>query len=345
MGYTTRQFSFLQDNKDMLHLRSEVLQDSDPQRIVNMFMDKSYGTSVAWLIFKDGIESPVGSVSAFPLSLVSNGKKSLLGVNCDMLILKEHRTLGPALMVLKALMRGCRELGYSAMLAKPNEKAQPVFKRAGFKKTGTTFKWNKVIRSEDKTSAIIKWSIPRKTIALFIDLILKFVTIDSWIKFRYFKLRKNFVERKDVTLEQLYLPNNQDEDALEKSPEYLKWRYSRLCQDHPEIFALYHKEQLTGCLIYIIDNNRLIIKDVFLPKDKDEIHILLSRFFEKMTRQKHSYISIQYYGSKYFEKILKLHGFKKRRGRDVFINILNSESNDIFSSLGKLSWFEGDLDL
>ena len=346
MGYTTKKFNFQQDSEDLLCLWNEVLKYPSPQRMANMFTENSYGIPAAWLIFHDASENPVGSVAVFPRSIVSNAQENLLGINCDMLILKKHRTLGPALMVLKALIKGCRELGYHALFAMPNKKSQPVFKRVGYKKIGTAYRWSKVLKSEDKILPIIKWMLPRKAVALFMDLVLKFASINPWIKFRYFKLWWNFVER-DVTLEQVLVPKNPvAENILKKSPDYLKWRYAAvLCQGNPEIFALYCKEQLLGYVIYTLDDKEVIVQEFFLQGADSGIHVLLSKFIKKMYRQKHSSISILHYGPEHFEKMLKQHGFIKREGRDVFINILEPKKNDLAVSLKNFSWFEGDLDL
>ena len=346
MGYTTRKFNFEQDSEDLFCLWNEILKYPGSQRMVNMFTENSYGKSAAWLIFYNGVENPVGSVAVFPCKAILNGKQILLGVNCDMLILKKHRTLGPALMVLKALIKGCDEYGYQALLAMPNEKSQPVFKRVGYKKIGTAYRWSKVLKSKDKISAIIKWRFPRKAVASFVDLVLKFASIDPWIKFRYFNLWKNSIE-KGVTIEQVLIPKNPAvENILKKSPEYLKWRYATgLCQGDPEIFALYCKEQLLGYVIYTLDDKEVIVQEFFLPGSDSGIHVLLSKFIKKMYGQKHSAISILHYGPEHFEKMLKQHGFMKREGRDVFVNIFEPKNSDFFASLSNVSWFEGDLDL
>jgi hypothetical protein len=262
-----------------------------------------------------------------------------------MLVSKKHRTLGPALMVLKALVKGCGELGYQTLLAMPNVKSQPVFKRVGYKKAGTAYRWSKVLRSEDKIRHFIKYDIVRKTAAAFIDMALKFASAEFWIKFRQFKLLRDSTE-KDVALEQVVFPESpMAKNILEKSPEYLKWRYAGICPGNPELFALYSEDQLLGYVIYTLNRKEVIVQEFFLPDSKPGIHVLLSRFVEKMRRQGHSTISVLHYGPEHFEKLLKQHGFVKREGRDVFAIVLNSVTSDFLGVLSKISWFEGDLDL
>ena len=147
---------------------------------------------------------------------------------------------------------------------------------------------------------------------------LKFASAEFWIKFRQFKLLRDSTE-KDVALEQVVFPESpMAKNILEKSPEYLKWRYAGICPGNPELFALSSEDKLLGYVIYTLNGKEVIVQEFFLPHSKSGIHVLLSKFVEKMRSQGYSTISVLHYGPEYFRRILKQHGYVRREGRDVF---------------------------
>jgi len=240
-GYSIRQFHFGEDKNLLFDLWQSVLQNPIPERMNSMYADNSYGEPLSWLVFH-GVElNPVGSVSVFPRQIILDGKTSRIGINCDMVMLKKHRTLGPALMALKNLIKGCAEQGYQFLLAMPNERSQPVFKRVGYQKIGTAYRWSKVLRCGDKLSRLINHQFSRKIIASCVDQVLRCMLFKFWIRLCHVKLWNWGCIEKLISIESLEFSEVfYSSRVLKKNSEFLKWRYSKsLCQGNPSVFTVF----------------------------------------------------------------------------------------------------------
>lgn len=94
-----------------------------------------------------------GSAVAVSVGVATAGRRRFLrgdqtleaGVLVDLAVVPEHRTLGPALLLQRALR--ARGLERAALLyGFPNLKAAPVFQRAGYRKLGMMRRYVKVLR-------------------------------------------------------------------------------------------------------------------------------------------------------------------------------------------------------
>jgi hypothetical protein len=88
---------------------------------------------------------PVGVATAGRRRFFKGEETLEAGVLVDLAVLPEHRTLGPALVLQKALRN--EGLTRAALLyGFPNAKAAPVFQRAGYRKIGMMRRYVKVLR-------------------------------------------------------------------------------------------------------------------------------------------------------------------------------------------------------
>ncbi|RJQ24527.1 GNAT family N-acetyltransferase [Candidatus Parcubacteria bacterium] len=349
MGYSIRQFQLSADKDDLFELWEAVLLNSNQERMRRMYSDNSYGVPLSWLVISDEEAKPVGSVSAFPRQLIVEGAEYRMGVNCDMLMLKAHRTLGPALMALKSLIKGCSGQGYHFILAMPNKKSQPVFKRVGYKKIGTAYRWTKILRSEEKLSRYIKYVFLQKTMSRCIDDFLNYISFESWIRIWRYKLWNYISHEKNEPIEKA-----QFIDEIDFSPElgttsgFLKWRYSKsICKGNPSIFNVSCNQNIIGLIVYTLNDTEVIVQDaIFIHDDEKEAELLVSKFIHKMRSLGYASISVLHFGAEHFEKLLQKFGFIKRGGRDVFVNDLSVKTPSHLPMIfKKISWFEGTLDL
>jgi hypothetical protein len=349
MTYAIQQFHLRKDYAELLKLWQSVLKNSSPDRLNCMYNDNSYGQPVTWLVLHGSDLIPVGGVSVFPCQMVIDGTKYTIGINCDMLMLKEHRTLGPIMMALKALVKGCTELGYQFLLAMPNKRSQPVFKRIGYQKIGTAYRWSKVLRCEDKLLRFVKYYFLQKIIGRCVNSVLQYMSLELWVRFRYFKMwNYGCVEKLTASKDIEFAGSFYSASMLNKNSDFLKWRYSEsLCQGNPVVFSLLCNQNLLGCVIYTCDGKEVIVQNVISDHNAvGAMGLLLSKFATNMRGQGYKSISMLHFGPAHFEKLLRRLGFLRREGRDLFVNnLLHQNKRDLASALEKVSWFEGDLDL
>lgn len=345
MNYIVRPFNFSTDRDALYELWQRGLRHPSENRLKALYRDNSYGSAVSWLLWHNK-EQLVGVATILPRNIRVDGRKVFVGVNCDILVEKGHRTLGPALMILRALVEECEHYGYQLLLAMPNEKSVPVFKRIGYQKAGTAHRWARILRVREKLSPWIKNDFLRKACDPLANLFFKACTFDVWWGLRYFKTFRNMSE-KTVKLDDFSISSNDfSGNRLERSARYLAWRYSEVFYGQVEIFTLVMKEQLFGYVIYSIDNGDATVQDIFTTCPECGFHVLLSLFIEKMYKKKSvGSISILLYGSARLQQILRRCGFIKREGRDIYVNIVDPQLSCNLSDISDIAWFDGDLDL
>ena len=344
MGYVVRTFNFNEDSDALFKLWTSVLKHPSLQRMEHMYRNNSFGMPISSLVFHDK-EGLVCSTSAFPIKGVFGKRSLLLGINYDMLALPRHRTLGPTLMSLKGLLKECKASGYDLLLAMPNEMSRAVFQRAGYQKLGTAYRWSKVLSSENKLRHAIKSHLLRQLVATFADMSLRFASVEPWIRFRYLALGTRY--KTDIGLLG-DIPSKLSattDNFLLKTPRYLQWRYDGLPHYNPQVFLLYQDNNVSGYVIYRIEDGEVIVEEIFLPASNGHDYILLAGFVSEMRAQRQKGVSILYLGPSDLEEKLKKLGFLKREGRDVYIYVFGEVDRELSKLIVNLTFFDADLDL
>ncbi len=104
-----------------------------------------FGTPLLQLLCRGATDKPIGACSAGRRRMLWQGHEIRAGVLADLAVTREHRSLGPALMLQQGLIeagRGELDLLYGF----PNPKAAPVFKRLGYRKLGQMQRHARVLR-------------------------------------------------------------------------------------------------------------------------------------------------------------------------------------------------------
>ena len=345
MGYRVKRFFFDHDKEQLFSLWRQVLGNPDIKRLNDMYADNGYGQPSTWLLIHDGTDAPIGSASVFPRRIISAGESVLVGINCDMLMLKKHRTLGPALILLKALIKESEELGYQALLAFPGEKAKVVFQRTGYKNIGPAFRWAKILNSKEKLSKFFSNTAALNTFSLLSNSILKLITFESWARILYPKVWMKSIGRQ-LSLEEMDFPESSSERSqLVKNNEYMNWRYRLLRPEPPKVFVLFLSGNLMGYIFYSSTENEVIIYDLFFAELPGIFHVLMAKFINSIRKKELNSVSLLYFGPQSFTEKLKLHGFIKREGRDLFFKNFGSHFTDHAATLKDIYFFDGDVDL
>jgi len=344
MGYDVKMFELNRHREALLTLWTNVLKRPSPQRMECMYRDNTFGLPITSLVFHNK-QDLVCSSSVFPRRVHLGGRALLLGINYDMLALPRFRTLGPALMSLKQLLRECEALGYDLLLAMPNEKSRVVFQRAGYKKVGTAHRWSKILKCGDKIRHVKKLYPLKQLVGACVDVFLRFTSLEPWFRFRYFTLEGRY--KTEITSLEKFLSEKLDttDNALSKPPDYLRWRYGGVYHDIPQVFVLYRGEVLLGYVIYRMDNGGVSVEEVSLPSKAGHAYLLLAGFLSEMRARGREYISILYFGPNNLEKKFRNLGFFRREGRDVYVYAFGEANGEVNRLVQKLPFFDADLDL
>jgi len=341
MPYIAKLFDSRVNKIGLLNLWEERGMAAPSHRYEAMYEFDGFDHITTWLLFHDKHTLPVGCLSLLPRRFEIFGKDVLCGVNCDIIVTKRHRTLGPAVILLESLMKECKDLGFKVLLAMPNEMSRPIFIRAGYKPLGAVCRWSKVLRSKNKLKIKIKNIFARKIIFGFADFFLKF-TVDSGAYWRWRSIRKE-VKIKDTPFssqQELFCHDGDGEHAQ----AYLLWRFGRLNCKGSKVLSLYHDDVLLGYVIYYAEQKEAVIEYISSAV-KDNMNIVLIAFAEKMRQGGIEVVSTDYYSAGRLRKNFQQAGFLYRSQREVFTYSVDKNLENAISNITDWSLFECDLDL
>ena len=105
MAYSIKRYNRQKDKEGLIGLWQNGLNEPSLQRYEWLYEYNNEELINTWLLFHDQEKEPVGCASLLTRDFL--GKKSTIkvGINCDMIIAQKHRTLGPAVMLLKTILK------------------------------------------------------------------------------------------------------------------------------------------------------------------------------------------------------------------------------------------------
>ncbi|RJQ23901.1 hypothetical protein C4565_10495 [Candidatus Parcubacteria bacterium] len=313
------------------------------QRYDWFYSDHSFGVPKTWILTQKGSLDILGCASLFPRKFRIKKQNYLAGINCDFFIDKNHRTLGPALKLLHAVTDDYQQHGLDFLLAFPNEKAGPVFKRCGYVELAPLYRWAKPLRTQNyiarkhpNSKAAIALSFP-------LDFLLK--------NFRKLKGRRTLqsVDLKVIEHlpENLHFQNGGSAHLSHAtfSPSFLAWRYLSNPKTDAKIALFSVKGQNNGILIFNIHNGVFNVLNLFLTNFNTEFRAALSEIIQLADQYNTDSVSIAFgCADGMVLKSLKKNHFSMRDKRNIFIYQNSTKASGIFNEQNWLL-FEGDVDL
>src|ERR1700739_1060549 len=88
-----------------------------------MYEGNPYGPAVGWLLV-DAAGEAVGMTALFPRKVRIEGRDQMAAVAGDFVVNREHRTLGPALMLQKAVVEDLKKHDFDLVYGFPNRPAE-----------------------------------------------------------------------------------------------------------------------------------------------------------------------------------------------------------------------------
>ena len=288
------------------------------------------------LEFDDGSpeagRQPVGVAAAGPRAFQINKEPLNAAVLVDMAVIKQHRTLYPALLLQKTLL--AEALALTPLLyGFPNIKAAPVFQRAGYRKLGMIVRHVRVLRAAE----YLQDSLPR----WIANLIGPGWDLLTWlyVRFRYLgaeKLSLHWLDAKEAVADS---PSVSVSDASlvsgVRTDEFLRWRFMSN-RKHTFQFVSVHSESIEGSAGYWIvesDSAVLHIRDcspsLLTGGTVGRAWMLL---FEEARRRGFSSVSFECLAPHEFVRTLKYNGMTARSERPVFVAVRDDRESIINSS-------------
>lgn len=274
--------------------------------------------------------------------------KTLVGaMGVDFAVDREHRSLGPALKLQRAIMETAQQEA-DFIYGYPNERSQAILKHFGYHQIAAYARLVKVLRSERFLRKEIKPAFGAKLLSIPADL---------WLRFKLVKAHPGYGQKRfldgsepdQAQLDQLW--TRLCERGLlmgDRSASYLKWRYLECPNIAYQIYAFLNEEgTMEGCLVYFLREKQFHLVDLLWPdlEKRKELQALLGSFERHCLQASAHSITISTFGHKEMYEQLLAMGYQFREySRTVWVYTEDRDLLAQFQDLENSLWFLGDED-
>ncbi len=331
------QVSVVAARETLLSLWARNLPEATPERFDWLYSDDR---SQAWLL-EESEAGVIGSAGRTPRRLFIAGQVVEAGSAIDLNVDAPKRSLGPALALVREVAAASEREGLSLMYAIPIPAAEVVMKFARYRPIGAMSHWTKLLRSEYKLRAHLRFDWAARLAALFVDVGLRlfdparhkslptYVTSD---------VRSAFDERFD----RLWL-RARDRFAVigERTAEFLTWRFLKCPEVRYQIFTLVdtRSHELLGYVVWTEETEAVSVADL-LAADGATTPLLLAEFSRMIRRTGAAAIRLGCFAPAEFHQALQAAGFSRRAdGQHVLVKRLGDQNSVTANAESGDNWY------
>jgi hypothetical protein len=269
------------------------------------------GPTVWYLAFDEKADTVAGSISIMPRAVKFHGVKRLSGIAGDFMVKKEYRAFGPALGLMKTIIRDYSNLGFAFLYTVPNDGAERMALRAGFEKAGYAGRLVKALNYGNSLRSRMPPAVAR-LIAPCINVGLKAISKDTYVR-----SEGEITETGDGdTLLGLSSADIESKWLIagERNQDYIKWKFFQNPLYASRMFTYRtHAGDLLGYIVFHRENRLVHIFDMFF-KNSRALDLILSRFLRDMRKGGCESVSIRIFEETSLYKIFRSYGFLAREG-------------------------------
>ncbi|MBN1983388.1 MAG: hypothetical protein JW795_17760 [Chitinivibrionales bacterium] len=310
--YTIHTGEFHQDKETVQALLLENLPGNSVERIEWMYETYPGTAPLCSRIYDSKDTSLVGVMSLFRRKFLMNRKTVVCAIAGDLCIKPSHRSVGPALTLIKSTLRKAIDAAadIACIYSFPNNHSRAVIQRAGCQRIGNFTRFIKIL----SLSPALKNHIPFfPLIQCLLWPINLFLTIIARQDYRCTKktYTTEFPATFDHRFDTLWQRASPHYPIIaERSAAFLTWRYRQSPGEPYSVFCLSQQHhELCGYVIYRIHQGVCSIVDLLALNTQDMLRTLLSAFIQEMREQKTDILYIRYLGNSALKKALKQFNF------------------------------------
>jgi hypothetical protein len=269
--------------------------------------------------------------SVFPRKFAFKQEVYTAGIQGDFYIQPDHRSFGPALMLIRTIVNSLEDSEFDFLYAFPNRKAELIFRRAGYELLGSTKKYTRLFNLHRLLN--VKARIPNGLSALLTpvaNLLLNFNYPDAWT-FNLGRYETAVTRKLDFDIDYLTAQYHDNWFTSYKSSGYLRWKYEMDPDDENIYFCIKDKTgRVVGCVVYCREEQYMIeIREILHTQDQYTLSSLLGLFFKQIKHDsgcEYAYAQM-YENSGILRSTNNLDLTVSDQGRKIFYTVNTSKQN------------------
>ena len=297
------------------------------------YLHNPSGPGVGVLLKLQGQSDPVGVVCLQPRRAVFGGQRIGIATLSDFAVDETHRTLGPAVMLMRHAVAIARER-FDFTIGLPNQRSAAVCRRAGLHCIGTIDRYAKVLASRPFLAKhvpplLVRVLAPMADIALVVADRIRGALMRP-------ALRMNLTTFDDPAIDAIWAQAPTDHVLSDRSCAMVRWRYGLAGRGEWQICIARGPDAAPlGFVVWRLMQGAADVGDFFSFDPARLTKPLMHAFSLHARRHGASSVGLRFFGSDAAEAGLRDAGYKVRlRDRQVFI-----DARDIQGTESKDRWY------
>lgn len=250
----------LERDRDVLiaTLREFLTRTSNEHRFDWLYRQNPYGAARVWLARDSEKGEIVGASAAFPRRAIVKGKEQKGWVLGDFCIASQYRSLGPALHLQRATLSAIAQLpGSDFCYDFPSYQLTAIYRRLGTQPANQMVRLAKPLRIDQKLDRFGNLATPAKWIGNCL------LRLTDWrtSKGRSWDIQPHEGECGDEFTELTNKLRSRAGAEIQRSADYLNWRYLRHPFFRHQILTARHAGELQGYIVFTcVDGHAQIVE-------------------------------------------------------------------------------------
>ncbi len=284
---------------------------SNEARFQWMYLDNPAGRARTWLA-RAGAEGPIiGMAAAFPRRLTVQGRARIGWVLGDFCMAEEYRSLGPSVKLQRACLTVVEGADDSLCYDFPSQSMMAVYRRLGIAPFRNVVRWAKPLRINRRVHTLIGNTVLSAGISALGN-----------VAFRLVDAAKGNglsvdVSSQDGDCDAEFAKVGEPETrlhmaALERTPEYLNWRYRRNPLARTEMLTARRHGRVVGYAVYAQQGDDADLMDLFGEPDPEVARGLVASLVSLLRRRGAQTLSAHVIEGHPLGRVLADRGFHRR---------------------------------
>lgn len=341
MKYYVKKASLKRDKNSIIEFWNSNRDHKLDEKFDWIYTKNPDGYAIVFLLKEEQTDKTCGIATVFPRFLSCNEKKINAAFNGDLFIEKKHRTLFPAILLLKSILKDKTISEYDLICSFPNRHADILFKRLKYKKVGDLTRYVRVIKTKKHLS---------QRFNNFVALLLS-PLLDLSLYLKY-DLKAIACSKKDYIIENSYSADNCGERIFKENivddhiyglrqNSYMRWKfYDNPIREHKFLSVSRNNEpENQGYIVYAQIENGYEIRDISFPKSERTLKILVHEFIKRARKGKAEVIEFSCAANSEIKSILNKFGIvERKKTRSIYIKQLSENKTNKINLDNGFDW-------
>lgn len=283
-----------------------------------LYLNNPHGRARAWLATEARTGRVIGAAAAFPRRILVGESVHHGYVLGDFCIDQHNRSLGLALQLQRVCLEDVVKAPLFVAYDFPSDRMMAIYRRMQISRSGQMVRWAKPLCVNRKIRQILGSSTLAGLLAAPVNELLKWKDFASLSKHHWTIVHHDGICNDEFT-RLAHFVGSRYGSCVERSAEYLNWRYLQHPSVHYELLAARAGQELRGYVVFSHTKEDGKIVDLFGFSDTAMWTALVSRVVSMLRDRGVVTLSIAALGSSPWAGLLKGWGFHPREAAPIVV--------------------------